>query len=240
MPLITYSITCTKKVLIARGVYELRFTKPAGFTFTAGQFVLFDVPLVDTPNDVQTRALSVASAPDEPDLLFVISLVPGGRLGRWIGESLTVGSSVTFKGPFGNFTLKTDDGTKPLLFIATGAGIAPFRPMVIEAARRAADRRIDIVFGVRSEEDIFWQDWLAGISKNHAHVFHHITLSRGSPSWTGHRGRVQIVAPQVVGNDFSQKILYVCGNPDMTTDVKRLALGEWGIEKKDLHVEGYI
>jgi ferredoxin-NADP reductase len=44
----------------------------------------------------------------------------------------------------------------------------------------------------------------------------------------------------VAKNDFSGKSLYVCGNPDMTTDVKKLALTEWGMDKKDLHVEGYI
>ncbi len=268
MPLITYTTVCTFKKLIARGVYELRFTKPEGFTFIAGQFILFDVPLVDKPEDVQTRALSIASSPAEDDLLFVVKLLPGGRLGRWIEEVLAVGSSVTFKGPFGNFVLdrgsrpsppsrdpstslrtgatdplpQAGEGMKPggLFFIATGAGVAPFRPMVMEAAKNFPDRRIDILFGVRSEDDIFWNDWLEETSNKHTNVFYHIPLTQPSPSWTGHKGRVQVVAPQVIGNDFTNKTLYVCGNPDMTTEVKRLALEEWGLEKRDVHVEGYI
>ncbi len=280
MAIPVYTIVCTFKKLIARGVYELRFSRPAGFTFKPGQFVLFDVPLVNGPHPpapfptgrggdlFQTRALSIASTPEESDLLFVVKLLPGGRLSRWIEEVLKEGSKVSLKGPFGNFVL-TPSPPDPLsqgergsglFFIATGAGIAPFRPMVLQAltlhqslrsgagqapgpspvATGEGGRRIDILFGVRSEEDLFWKDWLEDISRDHPNVFHHIALSQPSPSWTGHRGRVQAVAPQIVGSDFTQKTLYVCGNPDMTTDVKRLALGEWGMEKKDVHVEGYI
>lgn len=251
MPLVTYTTVCLKKTIIARGVYELRITRPAGFTFKAGQFVLFDVPLVENRSDVQTRALSIASTAEESDLLFVVKLLPGGRLSRWIEELLAEGSSVTFKGPFGNFTLKPD-GDRDLLFVATGAGIAPFRPMVEEALTknphpypsplqgRGESRRIDLLFGVRSEEDLFWKEWLEGVTKAHPNVFAHIALSQPSASWTGHRGRVQAVAPRIVGNDFARKTLYVCGNPDMTSDLKRLALGEWGMEKGRVHVEGYI
>ncbi len=239
MPLITYTTVCTSKTLIARDVYEMRFTKPEGFVFKAGQFILFDVPLVDAPTDLQTRALSIASTPDERELLFVVKLVPGGRLSRWIAEVLREGTSVTFKGPFGNFILKSAP-EQSLLFIATGAGIAPFRPMILSALQENPDQKIGVIFGVHSEEDLFWKEWLEQTSKKHPNVFHHLTLTHPSASWNGHHGRVQVVAPVVMKNDFRGVSLYVCGNPDMTTDVKKLALSEWGMEKKDLHVEGYI
>jgi hypothetical protein len=34
--------------------------------------------------------------------------------------------------------------------------------------------------------------------------------------------------------------LYACGNPQMTLEVKKLALEQWGLQKMDVHVEGYI
>jgi ferredoxin-NADP reductase len=239
VPLITHTTACTEKTLVARGVYQLRFSKPDGFTFQPGQFVLFDVPLVDAPEDVQPRALSVASLASEEDLLFIIKLLPGGRMSRWIDEVVTVGTPATFKGPFGNFQLHPD-ADKDYFFISTGAGLAPFRPMVLDALTRGDTKRMDIVFGVRSEEDLFWVSWFEELSHAHPNVFHHLVLSQPSAAWTGHKGRVQSVVPLVAKNDFSGKSLYVCGNPDMTTDVKKLALTEWGMDKKDLHVEGYI
>ncbi len=238
MPLITHTSVCTSKRLLARGVYEFRFTKPAGFTFQPGQFILFNVPLADNPDDIQTRAFSIASAPAEAELLFISKMVPGGRASRWMEEVLEEGSKVTFTGPFGNFILRETD--KEFLFVATGTGAAPFRPMLVDLLTKGSERRIDILLCVKSEEDLFWQADIESLTRSFPNVHSHITLSAPSSSWTGHKGRVQTVLPQIVKNDFSNKVLYVCGNPDMTKDVKRLALEEWGMEKKDVHVEGYI
>lgn len=237
MPLITHTAVCTFKALIARGVYELRFTKPAGFTFKPGQFILFNVPLVDHPHDMQTRAFSIASAPAEDDLLFVAKMIPGGRASRWIDEVLGEGVSVSFTGAFGNFVLDTVTDKHPL-FVATGTGIAPFRSMMRGAMGER--KRIDLIFGVKSEEDLFWTEWLSELTQRHPHVFVHVTLSAPSPSWTGRRGRVQTIIPGVVRNDFSRVSLYACGSPQMCTEVKALALGEWGMGRRDVHVEGYI
>lgn len=234
----TYAVACTAKKLIAHEVYEVSFTKPEGFAFRGGQFVLFDVPHPDDPANIQTRAFSLASAPDEDTLLFVIKLVAGGRASRWIEEKVEEGAEVVMKGPFGNFTL---DRAAPhdYLFIATSTGVAPFRSQILEAAGAGDARRMDLVFGVRAESDLFWMDEMRRIAETYPSVFLHVALSSPSESWKGHRGRVQTLVPQIIA-DFSQKSVYVCGNPDMTKEVKQLALAEWGIDRKSLHVEGYI
>lgn len=248
MPLTTYASVCTSKSLLASGVYEFRLTKPAGFAFVPGQFILFAVPMVGKPQDVQTRAFSIASAPHEDDLLFVAKMIPGGRASRWIEEEVAPGVDVTFTGPFGRFVL--DPRTeKEYLFVATSTGVAPFRSMVLDALFRGGhspalagseDRRMDLVFGVRSEADLFWHAAFGELAKRHGNFFFHVALSQPSSSWTGHRGRVQAVTPGIVGNDFGNKSLYVCGSPAMTADVKMLALTAWGMEKGNVHAEGYI
>jgi ferredoxin-NADP reductase len=235
MPLITYTTTCLGKKLIAESVYEFRLEKPSGFTFTPGQYVLFHVPLLENPADVQTRAFSLASTPDDPDLLFVAKLIPGGRASRWIEEKLESGLAATFVGPFGKFVLD-QASAKERIFVATGTGIAPFRSMILGAPQAM----IDLVFGVKNEQQLFWTEQLAEWSRRYPHFHHHIVLSAPSPSWTGHRGWVQEATPLIVKQDFSRKSLYVCGNPQMTLDLKKKALGEWGMEKADVHVEGYI
>ncbi|MBI3332264.1 FAD-dependent oxidoreductase [Candidatus Peregrinibacteria bacterium] len=238
MPIPTHTIRCTKNERIAKDVYDVRFTKPEGFTFKAGQFVLFDVALIEKPTDMQTRALSIASLPDEHELGFIVKLKPGGRMSRWIAEVLKAGMEAKMKGPFGNFVLdRTTD--KEYFFIATSAGVAPFRPMIVEALKAGEMRKIDLVFGVRSEEDLFWEQELAVLAKEHKNFSLHIGLSQPNESWKGHRGRVQTLAP-AIAKDFSKKNVYICGSPDMTNELKKISLEEWGIEKKDLHVEGYI
>ncbi len=238
MPIPRHTITCTKKELIAQNTYDVRFTKPDGWTFKPGQFLLLDVPLVENPNDIQPRAYSIASTPDEPEILLVVKLKPGGRASMWVEQVVEVGTTATIQGPFGNFVLPTASA-KPYLFIATGAGIAPFRPQILELLRRDEPYPIDLVFGVRDESEIFWRDAFEQLAQAHERFSFHLTLTRGPDSWTGHRGRVQTLVPRLTP-DIATRAVYACGNPDMTKELKPIALEQWGVAKQDLHIEGFI
>lgn len=238
MPLARSAAACTRTATIARDVVEFALAKPAGFAFQAGQYVLFDVPLVEHPADVQPRAFSIASAPFEEELLFLAKLIPGGRASRFIAEALSVGTEISMQGPLGRFVL--DRATeKNYVFVATSSGLAPFRPMIL-AALQAGDRRgMDLIFGVRGEEDLFWMDTFERLARKHPNLRVHPVLSAPSSGWKGMRGRVQPAIPEIV-TDFSQVSLYACGNPGMTAEVKKLALERWGMAKQDVHVEGYV
>lgn len=238
MPVPSYQLRCTKNERIARGIYEFAFEKPQTLLFKGGQFVLFDVGLVDNPSDIQTRAFSIASSPSEKELLFVAKMKEGGRASRWIEEVLQPGMEVRTQGPFGNFTLdQTTD--KEYLFIGTSTGIAPFRSQMLDALSRGDTRRMDVIYGVRGEEDFFWVEEFSKIAQEYENVLVHFALTQPSAEWKGHKGRVQTLVPLIV-NDFSKKSVYVCGSPDMTKELKQICMEQWGMEKKDLHVEGYI
>lgn len=236
----TYTVTCLKKKEIAPGIYELVFEKPEGFQFKPGQFILFDVPLVENPTDVQTRAFSLASTPVERDLLFLIKITPNGRMSRWIEEVCQEGSQLVMKGPFGLFVL--DEKTeKNYLFVATGTGIAPFRGHVKYLLEQKGDtRKMDLVFSMREIKDLFWIDEFRAIEQAFPNFKFHVSLTtKNSVDWHGHKGRVQEIIPQIVP-DFGAVNVYICGMPQMVADLKKMCIETWGLEKKDLHVEGYI
>jgi NAD(P)H-flavin reductase len=238
MPVPSYTLTCTDNRRIARDVYEFRFDRPKELHFRAGQFVLFDVALLEDAANIQTRAFSIASAPSESDLLFVAKLKEGGRASRWVAESLKVGSTVRTQGPFGNFLVQKENA-KDLLFIATSTGVAPFRSQIIDTLQSDPLKKIDLIFGVRAQEDMFWKEEFERLSQKYENFFLHLTLSGPTENWDGHKGRVQTLV-ELVFKDFSNKNVYVCGSPEMTRELKQLCLEKWGIEKGDLHVEGYI
>lgn len=238
MPTPRYTVVCTKNEIIAQDIYEIHFTKPAGFSFTAGQFILFDVPLVENHADIQTRAFSIASSPGESDLIFAMKMKEGGRASRWIQEVLVEGGQLEMQGPFGFFILpQTLD--HDLLLICTSTGIAPFRSQLPGLLAGGFSKRIDLIYGVRSERDLFWKEFFEDLAKQYPNFFVHIALTQPSPEWTGHVGRVQTIIPQVI-SDWSTRKVYVCGNPAMTGDIKKLCLEQWGMQKQDFHMEGYI
>ena len=238
MPTPAYTITCTKKLLIAPGVYELRFTKPEGMTFKAGQFVLFDVPLAEDPADIQTRAYSIASSPSENDLLFGVKLKAGGRASTWIEIILQEGASVRMQGPFGLFLLREPDPAH--VFVATGAGIAPFRSQLKCMLEEKKDTRpMHLLFGVRHPEDFFWLEDFEFLQNMHPNFVFHPVLSGDDESWTGLRGRVQMHLPRIL-KDHPEAGIYICGAPEMVKDVKETCLTDFEIPKVRLHAEGYI
>lgn len=239
MPTPTFTIPCLKKTLIARDTYELFFERPTGMTFKAGQSVLWQVPLVEDPKDIQPRAYSLASGPEEPELRFVIRLKEGGRLSRYLVEKLEVGTAVTMVGPFGLFTLNHDSPPPSYLFIATGTGLAPFRSHLLELAAKKYAGRIDVILGVRDEQDIFWTEEMQSWSRTMENCFCHFALSQPTPAWTGHRGRVQTLVP-LIAPDIEQRSIYICGSPVMTKDLKTHCLEQWGVPKENLHIEGFI
>ncbi len=238
MPTPSYAIVCSKKALIAPGVYELRFARPEGMTFKAGQFVLFDVPLAQDQTDIQTRAYSIASAPSEKDLIFCVKLKPGGRASVWIETILQEGMSVRMQGPFGLFLLKESDPA--YVFVATGAGIAPFRSQITSLLRERNDTRpMRLLFGVRNPEDFFWMEDFEMLAKTFKNFVLHPVLSGANVTWTGLRGRVQRHLPSIL-TSHPEAGIYICGAPEMVKDVKETCLTEYDIPKTRLHAEGYI
>lgn len=238
MPVPSFIVACKKNERIANDIYEIVFEKPEGFNFVAGQYILFDVPLIENTADIQTRAFSIASPPAEKDLLFAMKLKPDGRASRWIVEALKPGMKARMQGPFGRFLLDplTD---KDIVMIGTSTGIAPYRSQLEAYLESKSGKRVDLIFGARSEDDLFWAEYFETLAKKYDNFFLHIALSNPSANWKGHKGRVQTLIPLII-KDFTTKKVFICGSPDMTTELKKTALEEWGIERTDLHVEGYI
>ncbi len=232
-----YSLTCTKKELIAPNVYELRFEKPATLLFKPGQFLLFNVPLVANPADIQPRACSIASTPDEQDLLFVVKLKQGGRMSEWIEKSLAVGSIITMKGPFGLFLLRPND--HDILFAATGAGIAPFRSQILHSLNAGETRTMHLFFGVRNIEDLFWHKEFESLQERHNNFHLHLCFSGEHANVSGETGRIQKFLPNFIKNTETTD-LYVCGAPEMVADIKKMGLETLGLPKQNVHAEGYI
>lgn len=131
---------------------------------------------------------------------------------------------------------KTD---KDYLFICTGVGSAPFRSITKSLLEGGEKRRIDMVMGVFSEEDIFWKDTFDALSKEYENFKFHIVLSEPSDTWEGAQGYVQDVALELIPN-LSSKSICACGNPNMTREAKEFCANEWNVPKEDFHMEGYI
>jgi CDP-4-dehydro-6-deoxyglucose reductase len=202
---------------------ELILLKPKDISFTAGQFISFDVPKEGYPYPV-TRPYSIASPPSISDrVLLLFNLVQGGPGSTYL-FGLREGDPVSFKGPAGSFTLR-EDGTKRILFVATGTGIAPFRSMILSQLERNSSQSLTLFWGVRSERDVYFQDEFQDLADRYPHALFVTTLSQAGPEWTGARGRVSHLVQERV-RSVRDLAVYLCGNGSMIEDVTSFIQGK--------------
>jgi NAD(P)H-flavin reductase len=195
---------------------DFELIAPKEIEFKAGQFVSFEVPDARTGRTV-TRPYSIASAPGSPrNISLLLNLVPGGP-GSTFLFGLREGDSTTFAGPAGHFYLR-DDLTRDLLFVATGTGIAPLRSMLLANAERPLPQRATVLWGLRSQRDLYCQDELTELTKRYPGSSCMITLSRPDPGWAGLAGRVTQHVERHIA-DVKQMAVYLCGNSGMIKEV---------------------
>ena len=198
-------------------VLRLELVHPDEIAFRAGQFVSFEVEKPGLPFPV-TRPYSIASPPSNRhviDLLF--NLVPGGPGSAYL-FSLRSGDPVSFRGPGGSFVLR-DYPDRRLLFVATGTGIAPIRSMI--HARLPSPTPVTLIWGLRNERDLYYQDELADLAAQFPEFSYTITLSQPSAEWHGATGRVQSAVEAATGR-VDDLAVYVCGSHAMIQSVSAL------------------
>ena len=195
---------------------DLGLADPGRINFKAGQFVSFEIVPPGSARPV-IRPYSLASPPSRSDAVTLLfNLVPNGPGSTYL-FSLRSGDRVTFKGTAGTFYLR-DDLSRDHLFVATGTGIAPIRSMLFDLFERGCDRSIRLLWGLRSRQDLYYQDELAELTSIHPNFTFITTLSQPEDGWSGHIGRV---TPLVEADSYSinNLVVYLCGNSGMIRDV---------------------
>ena len=123
----------------------LRLERPE-WTWEAGQLVSL------TGRDKwDQRDYTICSAPEDTTLDVLYRLIPHGLLTPYL-VTLKEGATVNVQGPYGQFTVR--DPSHPLLFCATGTGVAPCRAFL----RSNPDLDITLLHGVRTPEDLYFRE----------------------------------------------------------------------------------
>ncbi len=224
--------------MLSSNVRELTFATEEDFAFKPGQWVnLFFPELHNARGEPLKRAYSIASEPRK-DGRFVVAVtqVTDGPASTGL-HSAQLGQTFKMSGPHGAFVLAPL--LRPVLMIATGTGVVPFRSML-----RALDVRtphpVALLFGVRDESELLYREEFEALARSEASFSFCPTLSRSNPIWEGKRGYVQAHLRQIL-DDLGGKDcdVYVCGLAKMVHDVRRMLSEELGVDRKQIHVERF-
>lgn len=137
--------------------FELKLSRD-GADFRAGQLLT-----VHGPDVLADRTYTIASGEREDTLTILYRLMPAGVLTPRLAD-LRAGDHLEVSAPYGEFTLR--DPARPIVFIATGTGIAP----AVAFHRTYPGLDLTILHGVRTAADLFYRDELSAGGRYHACV----------------------------------------------------------------------
>lgn len=212
--------------------------EPHRISFEAGQYILLDVPGTE-----QKKSYSITSDPSlEHKIELLVNISPKGLGSSYLGQ-LKPGDGISFMAPAGKFTVAQPDSEigkdeKTLTFVATGSGITPLRSMILDQLNNKKDtRKMILYWGLRTENNMFWEDDFLQLSESYPNFTFHPVLSQAGPEWPFCRGRVTSclsLHPMLESSGY-----YLCGSHAMIEDVSALLLNK-GIEKQHIHKEEFF
>jgi NAD(P)H-flavin reductase len=216
---------------------SLRMIDPPQLEFTAGQYISIEVTEIKEGRSRQNnRPYSIASPPEGKEVIkLCVNLVEGGPGSTQI-HSLKLGDKLTFLYPLGYFTVN-EAATTALLFVATGTGIAPIKSMIVHLLRSGSRRPMTLYWGLRSEIDLYYQEEFASLANEYPSFKFFVTLSRPTETWTGLKGRVTSLLPNVI-QTVENLDAYLCGNGEMIKEVRTFLI-EKGMSRKSVHYEKF-
>jgi len=190
-----------------------------------GQHV--DVRLTAEDGYQAQRSYSIASAPEDEQFELTVERLDDGEVSPYLVDEMRAGDELELRGPIGGYFIWEEPLGGPVLWIAGGSGLVPFRSMWRHhrAVRSKVPARL--LCSARSLPLLIYRDELTRLDADGIGVS--VTLTREQPEgWPGHRGRVdQDLLAEVGWSPDERPLIYVCGPTGFveTTASALVALG---------------
>jgi len=169
----------------------IQFERPTGdFNYLPGQFVTLYLNL---KGESIKRSYSFSSSPFlDYEPAITVKKVEGGKVSSYLVNDLKIGDIISAEEPLGNFcTEPKPQNVRTVVLLAGGSGITPLFSMAKSILSIENNTKVYLIYANRSENDIIFRKQIADLQTNNGSRFHAIhTLSQGSSSWYGLRGRV--------------------------------------------------
>jgi ferredoxin-NADP reductase len=223
-----------KKEDLSAKLSLFHFSRPESFTYQAGQFLSLEIPSLAPLGPLEsTRSMSLASAPHESDLLFLMH--PSSSKFKQAFFSLSVADQVTAKGPQGHLVVDSQN-PNDLVFIAGGVGIAPLRAIVADQQTKSFPQPTYLFYSSTVPADTAFLKEFQSINHPNFHFVPTMTRLPDKHSWSGQQGRLNLDLFKKHLSSFDQKTYYLVGSPSMTRDILGL-LKDAGVDLSNLRLE---
>jgi len=203
----------------------------------AGQHV--DVRLIAEDGYQAQRSYSIASAPEDGNLVLTIERLDDGEVSPYLVDELRPGDRLELRGPIGGYFVWEGALGGPLLLVAGGSGVVPLRSILRHHRAIESAVPVRLLYSARSLAEVIYRDELTRVAADGA-VEVRYTLTREQPEgWQGYGRRIdQGLLGEVAWPRSERPLVYVCG-PTAFAETAATALVALGHEPGRIRIERF-
>ncbi len=221
----TYSVKITSLEKLTHDVVRVRFERPEGYQFIAGQAA--DISFNQPGWDDKLSCFTFTSLPEENYLEFTVKTYPARERVTNKLLSAKVGDELLLKDPFGDIR---NQGAG--IFIAGGAGITPFIVILKELARDGKIGQSKLIFANKTKEDIIDRAFFENLlGKNFINVLSDEEVEGFEKGFV----TIELIKKYA---DVSSDKFYLCGPPPMMSALEK-HFNTLGIKEENIIKEGF-
>jgi ferredoxin-NADP reductase len=191
-------------------VRSIVFDCPGWDGHMAGQHV--DVRLTAEDGYQAQRSYSIGSAPEDDHLVLTVERLQDGEVSPYLVDVLETGDELEMRGPIGRYFVWEGATGGPLLMIAGGSGVVPFRSMLRHRVSSQVAVPTRLLYSSRSFDDVIYREELAGLAA-YDEIDIRFTLTRAQPpGWKGYGRRIDSeMLGEVSWAPEDKPLIYICG-----------------------------
>ncbi len=136
--------------VVARDTVAFSFKKPNSYQYIPGQFIELYLPHKNYDDRGEKRWFTLSSSPNEKYLTITTKNSNKPSSFKKLLFNLKIDDTIHISEPMGDFVLPRNSD-KPLLFVAGGIGVTPFRSMCT-SLNTTSSRKINMIYAAESNE----------------------------------------------------------------------------------------
>ncbi|MDD4938950.1 MAG: FAD-binding oxidoreductase [Candidatus Omnitrophica bacterium] len=184
------------------------------------------------------RYLSISSSPTEKGYIEFTKKITQSDFSSALNNFKT-GDSLIVKYPMGNFILRDEEASN-IAFLSGGIGITPIRSICKYVVDKRLDKRIVLLYGNRSINDIVFKDDFEIMQKEYPGLKVTHVLCEPAVGFECIPGLINagVIKEQIP--DYSQRKFYLCGPPGMIDAMQKTLIDELFLARENIITEKFI
>jgi glycine betaine catabolism B len=212
-----------EKRQIAPNAYEFIFAPNRKLAFAPGQYMEWTLGHEEPDSRGNRRYFTIASAPTEPVLRVGVRFNHRSSTYKQALLELDRNDEIIAGQLSGDFTLPRDPN-QPLVFIAGGIGITPYRSMIKYLLDTNQQRAITLFYIGHNVRDFAYKDVFdQALKQLDIHTIYITEHTEGmAPGWVGLVGPINSKMIHAYAPNYRDAIFYISGPIGMVDSVKRM------------------